>query len=48
MLQTVAEPPYDGSKRRAIIGWTRKSIPAPKKAVAANNQVTPRAVMGGP
>ncbi len=42
MLHTVADPPYEGSSIRAIIGWTRNSIPAPKNAATANIRVVRR------
>ena len=41
MLQTVAEPPYDGSTSRAIIGCTTNSSPAPMKAVVVNSTTSP-------
>ena len=37
MLQTVAEPPYDGSKRRATMGCTTNSRLAPTNAVSVNS-----------
>ena len=39
VLHTVAEPPKRGSTMRAIIGWTTKSRPAPRKAVSAKRAV---------